>query len=76
MFPDCILILNIIFGLIGITIGTKLMKGKIMIKNALLIEISKFIVGFLILFLIWQKLKLYVYNKQTVFDFGRVRRIE
>jgi len=28
------------------------MKGKIMIKNALLIEISKFIVGFLILFLI------------------------
>ena len=52
MFPDCILILNIIFGLIGITIGTKLMKGKIMIKNALLIEISKFIVGFLILFLI------------------------
>ena len=76
MFPDCILILNIIFGLIGITIGTKLMKGKIMIKNALLIEISKFIVGFLILFLIWQKLKLCVYNKQTVFDFGRVRTIE
>jgi hypothetical protein len=52
------------------------MKGKIMIKNALLIEISKFIVGFLILFLIWQKLKLCVYNKQTVFDFGRVRTIE
>jgi len=52
MYPDWILILNIIFGLIGITIGTKLMKGKIMIKNALLIEIPKFIVGFLILFLI------------------------
>ena len=52
MYPDWILILNIIFGLIGITIGTKLIKGRIVIKKALLIEIPKFIVGFLILFLI------------------------
>ena len=50
MYPDWILILNTIFGLIGILIGTKLMKGRIIIKTALLIEIPKFIVGFWILF--------------------------
>jgi len=52
MLPDWILILNTTFGLIGIIIGTRLMKGIIVIKKALLIEIPKFIVGFLILFLI------------------------
>lgn len=52
MLPDWILILNTTFGLIGITIGMKLKKGRIAIKKALLIEIPKFIVGFLILFLI------------------------
>lgn len=52
MYPDWILILNTVFGLIGIAIGTKLIKGRIKINNALLIEIPMFIVGFLILFLI------------------------
>ncbi len=50
MYPDWILVLNIIFGLIGITIGIRLVKGKILIKKALLIEMPKFIVGLLILF--------------------------
>jgi len=48
--PDWILILNAIFGLIGITIGASLIKSKIVIKKALLIEIPKFIIGFAILF--------------------------
>ncbi len=52
MYPDWILILNIIFGLVGIIIGTRLIKDRFLIKNALIIEIFKFIVGFLILFLI------------------------
>ena len=50
MYPDWILILNAIFGLIGITIGASLIKSKIVIKKALLIEIPKFIIGFAILF--------------------------
>jgi hypothetical protein len=50
MYPDWILVLNIIFGLIGITIGIRLVKGKIFIKKALLIEMPKFIVVLLILF--------------------------
>lgn len=50
MYPDWILILNTIFGLIGITIGARLIKSKIVIKKALLIEIPKFIIGFVILF--------------------------
>ena len=50
MYPDWILVLNIIFGLIGISIGVSLIKGKIVIKKAILIEIPKFIVGFVILF--------------------------
>lgn len=50
MYPDWILILNTIFGVIGIIIGTRLMKGRILIKKALLIEIPKFIIGLLILY--------------------------
>ena len=38
-YPDWILISNIILGLIGITIGTRLIKGNTEIKKALLIEI-------------------------------------
>lgn len=49
MYPDWILILNTTFGLIGIAIGVGLIKRKIVIKKALIIEISKFIVGFWIL---------------------------
>ena len=50
MYPDWILILNIVFGMIGIIIGLRLIKERFKIKNALLIEIPKFIVGFWILF--------------------------
>jgi len=50
MYPDWILILNIVFGMIGIIIGMRLLKESFKIKNALLIEIPKFIVGFWILF--------------------------
>jgi len=38
--------------MIGIFIGMRLIKDGFIIKNALLIEIPKFIVGILILFLI------------------------
>lgn len=50
MYPDWILILNMVFGMIGMAIGIRLLKDRFMIKNALLIEIPKFITGFLILF--------------------------
>ncbi|MBN1639357.1 MAG: hypothetical protein JW866_10335 [Ignavibacteriales bacterium] len=50
MYPDWVLILNIIFGLIGISIGMRLIIDKTKIKKALLIEIPKFFVGILILF--------------------------
>lgn len=50
MYPDWVLVLNTIFGLIGIAVGISLIKSKILIKKALLIEIPMFIIGVWILF--------------------------
>lgn len=47
MYPDWILILNMIIGLIGITIGIRLIMNKIVIKKAIMIEISIMIFAFL-----------------------------
>ena len=52
MYPDWILISNIILGLIGITIGTRLIKGKTEIKKALMIEIPLGILAILITYII------------------------
>jgi len=47
MYPDWILTLNITIGLIGIIIGIRLIKNKIVIKKALLIEIPILVLAFL-----------------------------
>jgi hypothetical protein len=48
MYPDWVLILNAIFGLIGILIGTNLFRQKMKIKNAVLINGLLLISGALI----------------------------
>lgn len=48
MYPDWVLILNAIFGLIGILIGTNLIRQKMKIKNAILINGLLLISGALI----------------------------
>jgi len=47
MYPDWILTLNITIGLIGIIIGIRLIKNKIAIKKALLIEIPILVLAFM-----------------------------
>lgn len=47
MYPDWILILNMIIGLIGIAIGIQLIKDKIVIKKAIVIGIPILILAFL-----------------------------
>lgn len=42
------LILNITLGLIGVKVGIRLIKNKIALKKALLIEIPIWVIGFLI----------------------------
>ena len=48
MYPDWVLILNAIFGLVGILIGTNLIRQKMKIKNAVLINGLLLISGALI----------------------------
>jgi len=51
-YPDWVLILNSIIGLIGLWIGIKVMRQKIKIKYGALISISLLVAGGLIKFLI------------------------
>jgi xanthosine utilization system XapX-like protein len=48
MYPDWILILNILIGLIGIYLGYRLVKNRISILMALIIDIPIFILGLII----------------------------
>lgn len=48
MYPDWVLILNAVFGLIGIYIGINLIRQRIKIKYAILINGLLFIFGALI----------------------------
>lgn len=48
MYPDWVLVLNAILGLIGIYIGTRLIRQRMKIKYAILINALLFIFGGLI----------------------------
>lgn len=50
MYPDWILFLNSVFGVVGIVIGMRLWKRTISITAALLFEATKFIIGFFLAF--------------------------
>ncbi|PKQ66472.1 hypothetical protein BZG01_10610 [Labilibaculum manganireducens] len=52
MYPDWILITNMILGIVGIIIGINLIKNKFGIKKALIMDIPLLIIGFLISFII------------------------
>jgi len=52
MYPDWVLILNLIIGLIGIFLSVYLIISKIGIKKALIIDIPILIIGLLISYII------------------------
>ena len=50
MYPDWLLIVNILIGIIGIVLGVRLIKNKLKLITCLLIDIPMLIFGF---FLAW-----------------------
>ena len=50
MYPDSILVANMLFGIIGIVLGFRLIKNKLKLITCLLIDIPMLIFGF---FLAW-----------------------
>ena len=52
MYPDWVLFLSIAIGLIGMYISYKLIRYKISLKNALLIDIPILIIGFLVAYIV------------------------
>jgi hypothetical protein len=52
IYPDWVLITNMILGILGVIIGINLIKNKIGIKKALIMDIPLLIIGFLISYII------------------------
>ena len=50
MYPDWVLIVNILIGIIGVVLGVRLIKNKLKLITCLLIDIPMLIFGF---FLAW-----------------------
>ncbi|TKG89834.1 hypothetical protein EYV94_24760 [Puteibacter caeruleilacunae] len=48
MYPDWVLILNTIIGLIGVYIGIRLTKGQLSVSKALTIDIAMLVTGLII----------------------------
>ena len=46
MYPDWVLIVNILIGIIGIVLGVLLMKNQLKLRTCLLIDIPILILGF------------------------------
>lgn len=48
MYPNWVLVLNIVIGLIGVYIGLKLIRNKMSVLTALIIDIPVFLLGLIV----------------------------